>query len=576
MIPLNPALQAWLQDAWSAAHGALPLPARGWSICPRPDLADLTHAGALLAARSTGQPPRALAEAWAAQLPAHVFVERVDVVGPGHLNVKLSAAGWEAGLLNPMALFEPVEVPPPTLVEFVSANPTGPLHLGHARQAVLGDVIARLLRQLGGQVATEFFYNDAGVQIDKLEQSVGLRLKQLLGQPLLFERDKVTAEQAKQANAVLFPADGYHGEYIVDVAQAWLDQGGGDDNQGMRALAIALLQAEQQEDLDALGVHFDLRVSERSLYDQGKVAKVIQALKPFAYQALQPKQDNKPVPQGAQPAWFLETTKWGDDKDRVMVKADGTATYFVPDVAYHVDKWNRGWKSAINLQGSDHHGTLARVQAGVQAVCPEIGAGYPRVIFHTMIKVLKEGQEVKASKRAGDYLTMREVMDQVGVGAFRLAMLEKKPESPMTLNVDVWLAQNATNPVYAFQYAHARLVKALLKVSEQGPGENAEPSWLPVEKALMRELLMLNDRLNAAALDLEPSRVALLAKELSAAANEAYQQGPRVLGLDGPSQAMRVQLYQAAVAGLKTVGEILGVACPDSMYQDKPKAGPSV
>ena len=574
-LSLNPSLQAWLNQAWKTAHGT-DLPTQGWSPCPRPELADFTHTAALTSARALGKPPRAVAQAWLDALLPHPFVAAADVVGPGHLNVKLSPAGWQALLEQPAAAFDTPSPPPATLVEFVSANPTGPLHLGHARQAVLGDVIARLLRRLGGQVATEFFYNDAGAQIDKLEQSVRLRAQELGGATLVFERDGVTPEQAAAQKALLFPADGYHGDYIVDVARAWLDQGKEACSPGLREFAIATLQADQQADLDALGVVFDERVSERSLHEQGKVAATVAALKPFAYQAYQAHQDVSLPEPGAQLAWFLETSRWGDDKDRVMVKADGSVTYFVPDVAYHLDKWGRGWKQAINLQGSDHHGTLARVQAGVQAIEPSIGPGYPQVIFHTMIKVMKGGQPVKASKRAGDYLTMREVMDQVGVDAFRLAMLEKKPESPVTLDVDVWLAQNATNPVYAIQYAHARLCKTLDKVAEEPVGMVHQIEWLPSEKALMVQLAVLDDRLNTAAQDLEPARVALIAKELAAAVNEAYQQGPKVLALDAPSRALRVQLFQAAVSGLKNVGGVLGIDCPDRMPEKSPARSPGL
>ncbi len=573
-LSLNPSLQAWLGQAWKSAHGT-DLPALGWNACPRPELADFTHTAALTSARSLGQAPRALAQAWLDALPPHPFVASVEVAGPGHLNVTLSPAGWQALLEQPPAAFDVLPVPASTLVEFVSANPTGPLHLGHARQAVLGDVIARLLRRLGGQVATEFFYNDAGAQIDKLEQSVRLRAKELQGAALVFERDGATPATAAAQHAWLFPADGYHGDYIVEVARAWLGQGVETAGTGLREFAIAALQAEQQADLEALGVSFDGRVSERSLHEQGKVAATVAALKPFAYQAYQPKQDVSLPEKGAQLAWFLETSRWGDDKDRVMVKADGSVTYFVPDVAYHLDKWARGWKQAINLQGSDHHGTLARVQAGVQAIDPTIGSGYPKVVFHTMIKVMKGGQPVKASKRAGDYLTMREVMDQVGVDAFRLAMLDKKPESPMTLDVDAWLSQSANNPVYAIQYAHARLCGALEKVASTPPGTESVPDWHASEKALLVQLCLLEDRLNAAAQDVDPVRAAAIAKELGASANEAYQKGPKMVKLDATSRAPRLALYGQAVEALRQVSALLGIGCPERMYADAAEDQPS-
>ena len=557
-------LHSLLSHAWQQANGT-PMPTRGWSICPRPELADLTHSGALTGSKLLKCPPRQLADRWLAALPEHPFVERVDIVGPGHLNVRLSPAGINALLANPHGAFETPTVPPTTLVEFVSANPTGPLHLGHARQAVLGDVISKLLARLGGKVGTEFFYNDAGAQIDRLVNSVQLRIQEAQGATLVFERDGGSAATLK-AGEVLFPADGYHGTYIQELAQAWLAQGGNPlDVAGVRSFAIETLSAEQQADLDFLGVHFDGRVSERALYDSGQVQSVIDGLLPHAYFAQQAKQENNEIDPNTASAWFLETTKWNDDKDRVMIKADGSTTYFVPDVAYHLDKWKRGWERAINIQGADHHGTLARVQAGVQFLDPSIGNDYPHTIFHTMIKVVKDGQPVKASKRAGDYLTAREIAEAVGMDAFRLAMLDKKPDSPMTLDIDQWLTQNASNPVYGIQYAHARLCGALVKVA-QAPVGNVDPgAWLPCERSLLMQLALWKDRLNAAAQDFDPVRAATITRELAGSVHECYQKGPKLLSLAPTPQAERVQLFQAAIDTLKSAGKILGVHCPDRM-----------
>jgi arginyl-tRNA synthetase len=471
-------------------------------------------------------------------------------------------------LSHPQGVFESPMPLAPTLVEFVSANPTGPLHLGHARQAVLGDVIAKLLARLGGKVGTEFFYNDAGAQIDRLVNSVQLRIQEAQGATLVFERDGGSAATLK-AGEVLFPIDGYHGTYIQELAQAWLAQGGNLLNvPGVRSFAIDTLSAEQQADLDFLGVHFDGRVSERALYDSGQVQSVIDGLLPHAYFAQQAKQENNDLDPNTASAWFLETTKWNDDKDRVMIKADGSTTYFVPDVAYHLDKWKRGWKRAINIQGADHHGTLARVQAGVQFLDPSIGNDYPHTIFHTMIKVVKDGQPVKASKRAGDYLTAREIAEAVGMDAFRLAMLDKKPDSPMTLDIDQWLTQNASNPVYGIQYAHARLCGALAKVDAAPAGDVDPGQWMPCERSLLMQLALWNDRLNGAAQDFDPVRAATITRELASSVHECYQKGPKLLSLAPQVQASRIQLFQAAIDTLKNAGSVLGVHCPDRMSRE--------
>ncbi len=557
----NPSLHKWLADAFQAVHG-LPLPSEAWSPCPRLEWGHLTHAGAQQAARALRQSPPSVAQAWVAALPTHPFVQEVSVVGPGHVNLRLSPVGLNALVALGATPFEAVPVPPATIIEFVSANPTGPLHLGHARQAVLGDVLARLVRSLGGKVATEFFYNDAGVQIDWLITSVELRGQQLLGTELLFERDGATAADVGPGQA-LFPAAAYHGAYVIDVAQQWLDTGHALEDPGLRAFAIALLQIDQQADLGAMGVAFDQQVSEKALHDSGEVARVVKALQANGYQAFQPRQATQDFSEDAELAWFFESSKWGDDKDRVAVKADGSVTYFVPDVAYHLNKFKRGWKRAINIQGADHHGTLARVQAGVQAADPAIGPGYPHVIFHTMIKVLKGGQPVKASKRAGDYLTAREVVDLIGVDAFRLSMLEKKPDAPMVLDVDQWLAESERNPAYGLQVAKARLVKALARVAAEPAGQESLPDWTDVEQRALVELALLPSRLQAAAVDLDPVKAATWGKGFAETVNHLYHAGPRLLQLDEPSQASRVALYQACLNGLLTVGQVLGISFPD-------------
>ena len=557
-----------MDQAYRVACG-LPLPPRGWAVCPRPDMGHLTHTGALLGAKQAGLAPRELAQAWLEAMPEHVWIAQSNIAGPGHVNIQLTDAGWAAAIGSGLTAFDTPPAPPATLLEFVSANPTGPLHLGHARQAVLGDVLGKLLRTLNGTVGTEFFYNDAGVQIDMLQQSVRLRALECAGHTLVFARDGAT-ETDVPVGGHLFPADGYHGAYITEIAQAFLTAGHDvGDAQRVRTFSVAAMQADQQADLAWMGVHFDGWVSERSLFERGLVRDVVQAWGPHLYTALAPKVGS--LPQGGtppvHPATFLATSALGDDKDRVALKSDGTPTYFVPDVAYHVDKHARGWARAINVQGADHHGTLARVQAGVQLANPSIGPNYPQVVFHTMIKVVKNGVPVQASKRAGDYLTAREVAEQVGMDAFRMAMLDKKPDSPMTLDVDAWLAQSASNPVYSVQYAHARLCAALDKVAETAEGGVVSAPWLPAECTLATQVVLLGSRIQQAAVDTDPVRVATLAKELAQAVHGAYQKGPKLWSLGGPARASRVQLFEAARAGLAHLGQLLGVVCPQRMPQ---------
>lgn len=556
-------LQNWLQAAWSQVFPD-PFPARSWAICPRPELGELTHAGALRQAQRQRCAPLPLARQWAEKLEVHPWVSQVRVDPPGHLNLRLSDAGIRAFCAAPLGGFDSPPPLPSTLVEFVSANPTGPLHLGHARQAILGDVLARLIQRCGGVVEKEFFYNDAGVQIDKLVESVQLRRMELEGTVLKFERDGATLDTLK-AGEVLFPANGYHGDYIREVAQAQRDQGiHNADVKPVRQHAIACLQAEQREDLAALGVVFDAYTSERGLHESGKVSAVLEGLSAHTYRATHAIQDAPPTAPRAS-ALFLQTTLLGDDKDRVMVKSDGSVTYFVPDVAYHVDKWDRGWARAINIQGSDHHGTLKRVQAGVQWLRPEAGPNYPQVLFHTMVKVVKHGQPLKASKRAGDYLTARDLVGQVGKDAFRLAMLDKKPESEVTLDVDLWVAQNAANPVYNVQYAHARLCTAVEKALAAMPGQVAFEGWVPAERRLLVQLMLWSDRLDQACEDNDPVRASYVVRDLAASVHEAYQQGPKLLGLATSARQHRLALFERAMEGLREGTRLLGVACPSHM-----------
>jgi arginyl-tRNA synthetase len=355
----------------------------------------------------------------------------------------------------------------PVMLEFVSANPTGPLHVGHGRQAALGDAIGALLESQGWRVTREFYYNDAGAQIRNLGLSVQARIREKLGA------------------RVEFPADGYHGDYVREIAAKYL-QGGNKDGEDLEAVtrfAVAEMRREQDLDLQAFGVRFDNYYLESSLYRDGRVEKTVRTLieagKAFERDG----------------ALWLKTTDYGDDKDRVMRKSDGEYTYFVPDVAYHVTKWERGFTRAINIQGSDHHSTVTRVRAGLQAASSKwergIPDGYPDYVLHKMVTVMKGGEEMKISKRAGSYITLRELIDEVGRDAVRFFLLSRKADTEFVFDVDLAKSQSEENPVYYVQYAHARICSVLEQCRTQfgDPGKLEDADLAPLTSA--RELALL-------------------------------------------------------------------------------------
>ncbi|MGH7754071.1 MAG: arginine--tRNA ligase, partial [Gemmatimonadales bacterium] len=333
-------------------------------------------------------------------------------------------------------------------VEFVSANPTGPLHVGHGRQAALGDAVASLLEWTGWRVTREFYYNDAGAQIMNLALSVQARARQLRGQDAAI------------------PEGGYHGEYIRETAERYLAQHPADpdaaDLEAIRRFAVAALREEQDRDLQALGITFEVYTLESSLYTSGKVEDTVRRLVAAGHTY---ERDG---------ALWLRTTDFGDDKDRVMRKRaekGGDFTYFLPDVAYHVTKWDRGFTRAINVQGADHHGTVTRVRVGLQALEMGIPAGYPEYVLHQMVTVMRGGEEVKIAKRAGDYVTLRDLVDEVGADAVRYFFLMRRGESQLVFDVDLAKRQTEENPVFYVQMAHARM-SGIFRVADRAP-ENA-------------------------------------------------------------------------------------------------------
>jgi arginyl-tRNA synthetase len=525
---------------------------------------DLAITAAMPLAKQSRSAPRALAERLVAALNQQAAVQRwvsaLEIAGPGFINLRLSPAAKQAVVAEVLAAAERFGMAPANgghvMVEFVSANPTGPLHLGHARQAALGDALCSLFATQGWQVTREFYYNDAGVQIATLAQSVKLRLGGVKpGDPT-------------------WPDEAYKGEYIADIAadflakktvtaddRAFTASGDANDLDGMRQFAVAYLRHEQDLDLRAFGLKFDNYFLESSLYGSGKVEATVERLAKSGHTY------------EADGALWLKTTEYGDDKDRVMRKSDGTYTYFLPDVAYHIDKWQRGYTKCVNLQGTDHHGTIARVRAGLQAAGLGIPAGFPDYVLNKMVTVMKGGAEVKISKRAGGYVTLRDLIDWTSRDAVRFFLISRKADTEYTFDVDLALAQNDENPVFYVQYAHARICSVLAQWKERG-GTNAAGADLslltaPSEAALMLHLAEYPAMLSRAAASLAPHDVAFYARAL-AAAFHSYYAAERFLVDDAALARARMALLAATAQVLKNALAVLGVSAPERMDRETP------
>ncbi|HYP84178.1 arginine--tRNA ligase [Variovorax sp.] len=522
---------------------------------------DYASTAAMQLAKPLARKPRELAEQISTRLmatPAYgQWVEAIEIAGPGFLNIRLKPAAKQAVVREVLQASEAFgRQPAPAgggervLVEFVSANPTGPLHVGHGRQAALGDAICNLLETQGQQVWREFYYNDAGVQIQTLANSVQLRAKGL-----------------KPGDAG-WPEAAYNGDYIGEIAADFLARktvrsddreytasGDIDDLDGIRQFAVAYLRHEQDLDLQAFRVRFDHYYLESSLYTSGRVEatvkKLVEAGKTY-------EQDG---------ALWLRSTDYGDDKDRVMRKSDGGYTYFVPDVAYHVAKWERGFHKVVNIQGTDHHGTIARVRAGLQACGESIPADYPDYVLHTMVRVMRGGQEVKISKRAGSYVTLRDLIEWTSTDAIRFFLLSRKPDTEYTFDIDLALAQNNDNPVYYVQYAHARICSVLSAWGGDAAGlADADLSLLDSApaQALMLMLAKYPDMLTGAAADFAPHDVTFYLREL-AASYHSYYDSERILVDDEALKRARLALVAATAQVLHNGLAILGVSAPRSM-----------
>ena len=550
-----------LLQGLAAALESLQAGAGARAVFEQPKMAehgDYACTAAMQLAKSLKTNPRQLAEQLRARLLEQAvfgrWVEAIDIAGPGFINLRLKSAAHQQVVRAVLAQGSAYGCRGASgrgiLVEFVSANPTGPLHVGHGRQAALGDAICNLLQTQGHAVHREFYYNDAGVQIDTLASSVQCRARGL-----------------KPGDAG-WPEAAYNGDYIQDIADDFLARqsvhaddrqfsasGDANDLDGIRQFAVAYLRREQDKDLQAFRLKFDEYYLESSLYDSGRVEATVQRLIDAG----------KTYEDGG--ALWLRTTDYGDDKDRVMRKQDGGYTYFVPDVAYHISKWERGYAKAINIQGTDHHGTIARVRAGLQAANVGIPAGYPDYVLHTMVRVVKGGEEVKISKRAGSYVTLRDLIEWTSTDAVRFFLLSRKPDTEYTFDVDLAVQKNNDNPVYYVQYAHARICSVLAAwggdASELGETD-LSPLDSPAAQTLMLALAKYPEMLTAAAQDNAPHDVTFYLRDL-AATYHSYYDAERILVDEEAIKRARLALIAATAQVLHNGLAVLGVSAPNRM-----------
>lgn len=497
------------------------------------------------------------------------LIESFEIAGPGFINMRLSQQAKTFAIREVLRLGSDFgknkdHAGESILIEYVSANPTGPLHLGHARQGALGDVLSNLMRTQGWNVCREFYYNDAGVQIQTLTESVRLRIKELLGE------------------TITFPENGYQGLYIKDIAKDFLDKktirtrdgqeitasGNVEDVDSIRAFSVGYLKNEQDSDLNALGVSFDNFYLESSLYSDGLVERAVNALIASGHTY---EQDG---------ALWLRTTdfkEFGDDKDRVMRKQDGHYTYFVPDVAYHLSKFERGFVKAVDIQGADHHGTTARVRIGVQVAGQQLGLNVPKVfpvyVLHKMLKVIKNGEEVKMSKRSGTYVTLRDLVNWVGKDAARFFLVSRKADSEFVFDIDLALSQSDENPVYYLQYAHARICSVFAQAKEKGFSIPTQKTIAEMDlsalsdknaQALIARISEFPETLSVAAKECAPHTLCFYLKDL-AGDFHAFYNAERVLVEDEAVRNARLALLLAARQVLRNGLDLLGVSAPEKM-----------
>jgi arginyl-tRNA synthetase len=526
---------------------------------------DFACTAAMQLAKPLKANPRELAtrliEALQAKPAFQQWVQSLEIAGPGFINIRLKPSAKQAVVAEVLEggtrFGQRAATGKHVMVEFVSANPTGPLHVGHARQAALGDALCSLFKTQGHEVTREFYYNDAGVQIATLANSTQMRLKGF-----------------KPGDAE-WPEAAYNGDYIQDIADAFRAKatvkaddreftasGDVDDLDGIRQFAVAYLRHEQDLDLQAFGLKFDSYFLESSVYQGGQLEKAVERI---IASGKTYEQD------GA--LWF-KSTDYGDDKDRVMRKSEGGFTYFVPDVAYHVNKFERGYTQCINIQGTDHHGTIARVRGGLQAQNLGIPPGFPDYVLHKMVTVMKGGEEVKISKRAGSYVTLRDLVDWTSRDAVRFFLISRKADTEFVFDIDLALKANDENPVFYVQYAHARICSVIRKWAADMGGDVASIAGAdfglltaPTEEALMLKLAAYPDMLTGAAAGLAPHDIAFYARDL-AGAYHSYYAAERVMGQAPELSRARVALLAATRQVLANALAVLGVSAPEQMNRD--------
>ena len=524
---------------------------------------DLASNVALTLSKAAKKPPRDIALLIIDALPASDFLKKCEIAGPGFINFFLNQAAASAvvtEILQQGKNFGRCNVGNgrKVQVEFVSANPTGPLHVGHGRGAAVGDSLCRVLEATGWDVTAEFYYNDAGQQINNLALSVQARCNDL------------------GPDDDSWPEDGYRGEYIVDVAKAYMAKekieaedkhviglGDAENTDAIRDFSVAYLRREQDLDLKAFGVDFDVYSLESALYSEGKVEQAVQRLIASGHTF---EKDG---------ALWLKTTDFGDDKDRVMRKSEGGYTYFVPDVAYHLDKWQRGFERVVNEQGSDHHSTITRVRAGLQAISQkdtlDIPEQWPEYVLHQMVLVMRAGEEVKISKRAGSYVTIRDLIDEVGKDATRYFLAARAVTSQLTFDIDLAVSQSNDNPVYYIQYAHARVCSMMRKLPDNGWSwtANEDSNSLELlteapEKELLKKLAAYPELVKNAASQCEPHTIANYLREL-AGDFHTYYNAHKMLIDDQALRNARLSLSDAVRQVIANGLELLGVSAPQEM-----------
>ena len=509
----------------------------------------------LVLSKALKKSPRDVASIILKKMPPSDLISKIEIAGPGFLNFFLSNKANNEIINNVLNLKDyygknKTGNKQKVQIEFVSANPTGPLHVGHGRGAAIGDCLARLFEASDWDVTREFYYNDAGEQINNLTRSVQASCQNI------------------PANDPKFPTDGYHGDYINDIAKSFLSMetikcqgrsikasGKVEDTISIQDFSVAYLRNEQDQDLIDFRTKFDVYSLESSFYKDGKVESVV----------------NKLIEEGhtyeKDGALWLKTTNFGDDKDRVMKKTDGSYTYFIPDVTYHLDKWERGFKKVINEQGADHHSTISRVRAGLQGLNKNIPTDWPEYLLHQMITVIKGNKEIKISKRAGSYLTLKDLIDEVGCDATRYFLVARRPDSQLVFDIDLAKNQNNDNPVFYIQYAHARISKVL----EQWGGDistlKLDDSFIfdsHIELKLIKSISIYPEVVVQATNELAPHQIANFLKDCAADLHSYYNDS-KFLVADEKIKVARLSLINSTKYVLKNGLGLLGIEVPHQM-----------